>query len=457
VLSVIGKYKQSHLDAFKRAWTAMVSGVVHAWKVPIMAFEEGKGLNFVPFKQSNREMEFNLWLEYLTTVACAIYQIDPAEIGFKGFSANSGGGSKMDSDSTQTKIENSKDKGLEPLAKGFKKIMNELVERVDSEFCVEITGINEEDMKARQAQQKQDIDTGVKVPIEVRNENDYGPLPTEDEQGNPIDNSWAYKPLNQVAANYITTAAQAQQQQAQTEGQQDHELASKEIDHQHHMEKQEQLHQHAKELAKHKGGIDKDKALSQAELQHQHAAEQAEDQRAHEEQMAAKGHKQTKDQAELQHQHRMTESELNHQHATEQSETADKRKAEMAEAADSRKAQMVKDQGEQGHKHRLVEGEVGDQRSREAEKRQAAREDQTSKADGKRADDDHKRKMAEKAVDHRSKIEQIREKAKSDVTSRLVEAEAGRRKVGSKRPPSGLTKSFDTSEDRVIEVVIERL
>jgi hypothetical protein len=114
------------LDAFRRAWHSQIAGVNNAWKTPIIASE---GLEWINFNQSNREMEFGRWLEYLVNVICAIYQIDPVEINFPNKGGVSGGAqSRSLSDSSAIeRIKFSKDKGLVPLLKFMETVMNKYI------------------------------------------------------------------------------------------------------------------------------------------------------------------------------------------------------------------------------------------------------------------------------------------------------------------------------------------
>jgi hypothetical protein len=115
------------LDAFRRAWHSQIAGVNNAWKTPIIASE---GVEWINFNQTNREMEFGRWLEYLVNVICAIYQIDPVEINFPNKGGASGGGAQSRSLSDSSAIERikfSKDKGLVPLLKFMETVINKYI------------------------------------------------------------------------------------------------------------------------------------------------------------------------------------------------------------------------------------------------------------------------------------------------------------------------------------------
>jgi hypothetical protein len=139
VLNIAGKYTPEAMEAFKRAWIAQVSGVANAWRVPVMAIDEkGGGVNFVPFKQNNKDMEFHLWIEYLIQTACAIFCIDPSEVGYliKG-----GGSAPLMEHSGKVKLDFSKDKGLWPLMKFYQHLINKhIVQRLYTDLYFEWVG-----------------------------------------------------------------------------------------------------------------------------------------------------------------------------------------------------------------------------------------------------------------------------------------------------------------------------
>lgn len=56
------------LEAFKREWKNNVEGVENAWRTPMMQAEQG--IDWVPLHQSNQEMEYSMWMEYLIKITC---------------------------------------------------------------------------------------------------------------------------------------------------------------------------------------------------------------------------------------------------------------------------------------------------------------------------------------------------------------------------------------------------
>ncbi len=63
---------RTQLDAFRRQWTAQLSGTTGSWKTPVVSVE---GLEYINVSQSNREMEYEMWMNYLINICCAVYQI----------------------------------------------------------------------------------------------------------------------------------------------------------------------------------------------------------------------------------------------------------------------------------------------------------------------------------------------------------------------------------------------
>lgn len=135
----IGNKEQ--LDSFKRQWRAQVSGMQGAWKTPVL--QVPNGIEYISVNQSNRDMEYSQWMNYLINIVCAVYQIDPAEVNF----ANNGGAAGQSSvfeSSQEQKLKNSKDKGLKPLLRFVESILNKFViSKFSQDYVFTFTGIDE--------------------------------------------------------------------------------------------------------------------------------------------------------------------------------------------------------------------------------------------------------------------------------------------------------------------------
>lgn len=245
VLELVGRYKDEHLQAFKRHWKTLTDGASGKWSVPVMGFEEGQGFKFTPFKNSNKDMEFNEFLEFLFNIACAVYQIDPNEVGFKSWTSGSG---MTQTDNTQAKMDSSQDKGFHPLMDFLADTFNhEIVDLIDDEFVFEWIGVSEEDADKKLEREKTEIEMGKKTINEIRKENDL----------EPIDEPWANAPANpqliQVFMNGLQQEqAEAQQAQQQEQAGVDRQNAMEDgdINHKRQLEVMDKQHQQGLEAKK---------------------------------------------------------------------------------------------------------------------------------------------------------------------------------------------------------------
>lgn len=197
----IGNKEQ--LDSFKRQWRAQVNGMEGAWKTPVL--QVPNGIEYINVSQSNRDMEFNQWMNYLINIVCAVYAIDPAEINF----ANNGGVTGQSSvfeNSQEQKLKNSKDKGLKPLLRFIESIINKwVVSRFSQDYVFAFTGLDEQSEDEKAELDAKQVKTW-KTINEIRKE--HGEKPIDD--GDVIlDSSWL---------NYHAQQQMAAQQQQGDEG-----------------------------------------------------------------------------------------------------------------------------------------------------------------------------------------------------------------------------------------------
>lgn len=139
-----GSAPPEQVEAFKRAWQVMVSGAANAWKTPIL---QSDGVDFVNMGNTNREMEFQKYLDFLVKITCAVFAIDPAEINFY-LSGGTGGGAPMFEGNQEAKLKMSKDKGLRPLISAVSRWINQFIIRpITDDFYFAFTGIDSKDEK----------------------------------------------------------------------------------------------------------------------------------------------------------------------------------------------------------------------------------------------------------------------------------------------------------------------
>lgn len=193
---------RTQLDAFRRQWAAQLAGTTGAWKTPVVSVE---GLEYINVSQSNREMEYEMWMNYLINICCAVYQIDPSEVNFPnrgGAGGTSGGG--LGDGGIEDRLKNSRDKGLRPLLRFIESIINRyVIRRFTDEFTFNFVGLDGETERDRLEVANKQVKT-FKTINEVRKENDLPPL------------SYGDIVLDQTYVTYVT---QKEQQMAQMEQQ----------------------------------------------------------------------------------------------------------------------------------------------------------------------------------------------------------------------------------------------
>lgn len=173
-----GVGNKEQLDSFKRQWRAQVNGMTGAWKTPVL--QVPNGIEYINVSQSNREMEFEKWMNYLVNIVCAVYQIDPAEVNFPNNGGVSGNGGSVFESSQEVKLKNSKDKGLKPLMRFIESIINKfVVSKFSQDYVFVFTGLDEKSEEEKAELDTKQVKTWRTV-NEIRKEHGEKPLENGD-------------------------------------------------------------------------------------------------------------------------------------------------------------------------------------------------------------------------------------------------------------------------------------
>lgn len=268
ILHVKANLNRAKLEELKRHWSHLVSGNRNSFQTPIMSGMEE--IQWIPLTQNHNEMEFNLWLNYLIKMICAIYQIDPAEIGY-GIKDEGRSGSGMSGDNTSEKLENSKDKGFVPLMTFLQSYINKsIVDKLDPDYQFEWVGLDttgeKDNLELREREAK-----FVKTVNEIREEYGLSPIEGADDLIlDPVYFQWfaQFHPDGQAKLEQDQQNAMMQQQQGQEDpnadqgpevSEQDYKVqeAQKESDHQRQEEAKDSDLRRQKELESHKAKLSK--------------------------------------------------------------------------------------------------------------------------------------------------------------------------------------------------------
>lgn len=131
---------QASLSEFRQAWQQTMVGVSNSHRTPIV---NGLDLQWVDLsKNTNRDMEFSEWVKFLLVMTCAVYRIDPSELGFQFKDQTNIFGQA----GQKERLQHSKDKGLKPILVFLQEVINYyLVSELDEDFEFVFTGVDAED------------------------------------------------------------------------------------------------------------------------------------------------------------------------------------------------------------------------------------------------------------------------------------------------------------------------
>ncbi len=205
ILRVNGNVNASRIEELRNHWQADVAGSRNAHKMLIM---ESDKMDFIPTQQSNKDMEWGKYQEFLTKIACAIYKIDPAEIGFP-LEGSSESKQIFGSQGNEEKIKYSKDKGLKPLLKQYQSWLNAfIIDPLDNNYELTFVGIDAETPQAELENDIKSVQNWMTV-NEVRTKRGLEPIPGGDIILNPI--FMQVKQMEMMGNNQSNQAVQEQQ------------------------------------------------------------------------------------------------------------------------------------------------------------------------------------------------------------------------------------------------------
>lgn len=131
---------QRALQNFKREWKNSLSGINGSWQIPVVSAEDIKFVNMTP---TANDMQFEKWLNFLINIIASLYGIDPAEIGFpnRGGATGSKGGNTLNESDPQKKLQQSQNKGLQPLLRFIEDLINKhLVAEFGEQYLFQFVG-----------------------------------------------------------------------------------------------------------------------------------------------------------------------------------------------------------------------------------------------------------------------------------------------------------------------------
>ena len=143
LVAIKSKMNAKIFRAFRREFYQMLTGVNNAKRTPIIQLdpEANENIEAVNLGKTNAEMEYTEWVNYLMKVVCAIFQIDPAEIGFI-FGAEGQSSSVFGTDPAQ-RVLMGREKGLRPLVRSIEGWLNKwIINEINPAFEIKLVGLD---------------------------------------------------------------------------------------------------------------------------------------------------------------------------------------------------------------------------------------------------------------------------------------------------------------------------
>lgn len=169
ILSFEGeKIDQTQLEELQRQWVNMFRGVKGMWKTPFLQY----GAKWIPMAPSNRDMEFNQYLQKLESWICALHGVDAQELGMRLNQAQN-----VLNENQEAKIAYSKDRGLKYCLTGIHAVFNKILSKIPEwkDFVFTFTGVEANDQLSELEVDEKQIKTYMTL-NEKRKEKDLEPI-----------------------------------------------------------------------------------------------------------------------------------------------------------------------------------------------------------------------------------------------------------------------------------------
>lgn len=149
-----GNIDQGTLNEFRQDWKQTMSTVYNSHKIPVI---QGIDLEWIDLQQTNRDMEFTEWIKFLLVIACAVYRMDPSELGFQFQDA----ARIFGQEGQKERLDHSRQKGLTPLLVFYQNVLNKyIISEIDDRLELVFTGIEIEEEAAQVELDKKKSEAG---------------------------------------------------------------------------------------------------------------------------------------------------------------------------------------------------------------------------------------------------------------------------------------------------------
>lgn len=149
ILVMSGQFPREQMEAFQAGWQARLRGAQNAWTLPVLQSRGQQATaQYINTNAEFSEMAFAKWISLQSSIMCAVYGLDPAEIGMESFTASST--SNLSGDDTAERLAAARDKGLDPLLSDIESFITEnICSRFWDKARFTFTGVNPGDVEAK--------------------------------------------------------------------------------------------------------------------------------------------------------------------------------------------------------------------------------------------------------------------------------------------------------------------
>lgn len=137
IIGIRGQWEDKHITDFTNIMAANMSGLQGMHRVPVIALPNGKDdLTVIQGKQNHRDMLFDVYVQKLTNLACAVFRMHPSEINEAPRAGDNSG--SMNQASQTKQINMAQEQGLESNLQHYKvSIFDPILERIHPDLCWE--------------------------------------------------------------------------------------------------------------------------------------------------------------------------------------------------------------------------------------------------------------------------------------------------------------------------------
>lgn len=147
-LAINSTMKKEQIYAMQNAIRAMLTGRRQSHKLPMFFLKPDDKMSGIPLSKSNKDMEFSQYLNFLLKVLCAVYQMDPAELGF--VMGAEGVQSALSTSGPGERILFSKEKGFTSMMSALSWwLTSRIVRQINPDFVLEFVGMDAPSEEAR--------------------------------------------------------------------------------------------------------------------------------------------------------------------------------------------------------------------------------------------------------------------------------------------------------------------